>query len=136
MIKGFKMKLYPGQEAEYERRHNLLWPEMKDMIHEHGGKNYTIFLDKETLTLFGYIEIDDPELWAKAAADAGMKYFVITTKHHEGFCLWDSADPELWAKSADTPINRKWWDFMADIMDTNPDNSPVCIDLQNVFHLD
>ena len=37
MIKGFKMKLYPGQEAEYERRHNLLWPEMKDMIHEHGA---------------------------------------------------------------------------------------------------
>ena len=103
MIKGFKMKLFPGQEEEYERRHNLLWPEMKDMIHAHGGKNYTIFLDKETLTLFGYIEIDDPELWAK---------------------------------SADTPINRKWWDFMADIMETNPDNSPVAIDLQNVFHLD
>ena len=48
MIKGFKMKLYPGQEAEYEKRHNELWPEMQDMIHEHGGKNYTIFLDKET----------------------------------------------------------------------------------------
>lgn len=34
MVKGFKMKLYEGQEAEYERRHNLLWPEMKDMIHD------------------------------------------------------------------------------------------------------
>ena len=53
MIKGFKMKLFPGMEAEYERRHNLLWTEMKEMIHEHGGKNYTIFLDRETLTLFG-----------------------------------------------------------------------------------
>lgn len=59
MIKGFKMKLYPGMEAEYEKRHNQLWPEMKDMIHEHGGKNYTIFLDRETLTLFGYIEIEN-----------------------------------------------------------------------------
>lgn len=66
MIKGFKMKLYPGMEAEYEKRHNQLWPEMKDMIHEHGGKNYTIFLDRETLTLFGYIEIENEELWAKA----------------------------------------------------------------------
>lgn len=103
MIKGFKMKLYPGQEAEYEKRHNELWPEMQDMIHEHGGKNYTIFLDKETLTLFGYIEIEDEELWAKGA---------------------------------DTAINRKWWDFMADIMETNPDNSPVSIDLKTVFHLD
>ena len=103
MIKGFKMKLYEGQEAEYEKRHNQLWPEMKDMIHEYGGKNYTIFLDKETLTLFGYIEIEDEERWAKGA---------------------------------DTAINRKWWDFMADIMETNPDNSPVSIDLKEDFHLD
>ena len=33
----------------------------------------------------------DPSEWARAAADAGMRYMVITTKHHEGFCLWDSA---------------------------------------------
>ena len=42
MIKGFKMKIFDGQAEEYERRHNELWPEMKDMIHEYGGKNYTI----------------------------------------------------------------------------------------------
>jgi alpha-L-fucosidase len=35
-------------------------------------------------------DLYDPDAWAQAAADAGMKYFVITTKHHEGFCLWDS----------------------------------------------
>lgn len=103
MIKGFKMKLYEGQEKEYERRHNELWPEMIDMIHEYGGKNYSIFLDRETNTLFGYIEIE---------------------------C------PEKWSKSADTAINRKWWDYMADIMETNPDNSPVTKDLDLVFHLD
>ena len=45
-------------------------------------------------------------------------------------------DEELWSRSADTEINRKWWDFMADIMETNPDNSPVSIDLKPVFHLD
>lgn len=103
MLKGFKMKLFEGQEEEYERRHNLLWPEMKDMIHAHGGKNYTIFLDRETHTLFGCIEIEDEELWAQGA---------------------------------DTLVNRKWWDYMADIMETNPDNSPVSVDLKNVFHLD
>ena len=103
MLKGFKMKLYPGMEAEYERRHKLLWQEMQDMIHEHGGKNYSIFLDRDALTLFGYIEIEDEARWAA---------------------------------SADTAINRKWWDYMADIMETNPDNSPVCIDLHPVFHLD
>lgn len=103
MVKAFKMKLYPGQAEEYERRHNLLWPEMRDMIHEYGGTNYSIFLDKETLTLFGYIEIESEERWAE---------------------------------SADTAINRKWWDYMADIMETNPDNSPVSQDLDLLFHLD
>ena len=101
--KAFKMKLFKGMEEEYEKRHNALWPEMKDMIHEYGGKNYTIFLDRETLTLFGYIEIESEERWAE---------------------------------TANTEICKKWWAFMAPIMETNPDNSPVSIDLQNVFHLD
>ncbi|RGX98238.1 L-rhamnose mutarotase [Blautia sp. OF03-15BH] len=39
-------------------------------------------------------------------------------------------------KNAIISSDRKWWDFMADIMETNPDNSPVSIDLQTVFHLD
>ena len=34
------------------------------------------------------------------------------------------------------PITQKWWDMMADIMDVNPDNSPVTKPLQEVFHLD
>ena len=38
MIKGFKMKLYPGMEEEYERRHNELWDEMKESIHAHGER--------------------------------------------------------------------------------------------------
>jgi alpha-L-fucosidase len=32
----------------------------------------------------------DADAWAKLAADAGMKYLVITSKHHDGFCMWDS----------------------------------------------
>jgi alpha-L-fucosidase len=35
-------------------------------------------------------DLYNPVLWAHAAAGAGMRYFVITTKHHEGFCLWDT----------------------------------------------
>ncbi len=101
--KSFKMYLNEEMAEEYEKRHNLLWPEMKDMISRHGGHNYSIFLDEETNVLYGYIEIEDEEKWAE---------------------------------SADTPINRKWWDYMADIMKTNPDNSPVSIGLKPVFHLD
>lgn len=103
IVKGFKMKVYPDCHEEYEKRHNNLWPEMKEMIHQYGGSNYTIFLDQETSTLFGYIELEDPDKWDE---------------------------------SANTKICRKWWEYMADIMDTNDDNSPVSIDLKTVFHLD
>ena len=70
MIKGFKMKLYEGMENEYERRHDALPPEMKEMIREYGGSNYSIFLDRETNTLFGYIEIENEEKWASSANTA------------------------------------------------------------------
>ncbi len=34
------------------------------------------------------------------------------------------------------PVVKKWWAFMADIMETNPDNSPVTIPLEEVFYLE
>lgn len=34
------------------------------------------------------------------------------------------------------PIVKKWWDYMADIMEVNPDNSPVSVPLQEVFYLE
>jgi len=46
----------------------------------------------------------DPEQWADLAADAGMKYFVITTKHHDGFCLWDSKLTDY--RAPNTPAGR------------------------------
>ncbi|WP_428939534.1 alpha-L-fucosidase [Fontivita pretiosa] len=49
-------------------------------------------------------DLYDPELWATAAANAGMKYFVVTSKHHEGFCLWDSKFTDY--KSTNTPCGK------------------------------
>lgn len=49
-------------------------------------------------------DLYDPSLWAQAASGAGMKYFVITTKHHEGFCLWDSQYTDY--KAPNTPAGR------------------------------
>lgn len=55
---------------------------------------------------FRHFEPDlyDPAAWADAAAGAGMKYFVVTTKHHEGFCLWDSDLTDY--KAPNTPAGR------------------------------
>ncbi len=46
----------------------------------------------------------DPKAWAKAAREAGMKYAVLTAKHHDGFCLFDSALTDY--KSTNTPAGR------------------------------
>ncbi|MEU8225388.1 alpha-L-fucosidase [Kribbella sp. NPDC048915] len=45
-------------------------------------------------------DLYDPEAWADAAAQAGMKYVVIVAKHHEGFCLWDSQYTDFTAVNA------------------------------------
>ena len=101
--KAFQMKLNDGAAEEYIRRHQAIWPEIEKMIHEYGGSNYSIYLNRETNTLFGYLEIENEELWAQ---------------------------------SRKTAICYKWWEFMADLMETNRDYSPVSIPLELVFHLD
>ncbi|MGD8240203.1 MAG: alpha-L-fucosidase [Armatimonadota bacterium] len=49
-------------------------------------------------------DLYDPDHWAEAASGAGMKYFVVTSKHHEGFCLWDSDLTDY--KAPNTPAGR------------------------------
>jgi len=49
-------------------------------------------------------DLYDPRIWAREARGAGMKYFVVTTKHHEGFCLWDSALTDY--KATNTPWGK------------------------------
>ena len=55
-------------------------------------KNNEHIMDADYQKYFDHFNPDlyNPKAWAKAAKAAGMKYFVITTKHHEGFCLWDT----------------------------------------------
>ncbi|MBR2426219.1 MAG: alpha-L-fucosidase [Lentisphaeria bacterium] len=64
-----------------------------------------------------YFDLFDPDMfqpveWAKAAKKAGMKYFVITTKHHDGFCLFDSKYTDF--KATNTPAGR---DLLREIVD-------------------
>jgi alpha-L-fucosidase len=47
----------------------------------------------------------NPEKWVKAAKDAGMKYVVFTTKHHDGFCMFDTKQTEYKITSAKTPFS-------------------------------
>ncbi|MFO7656014.1 MAG: L-rhamnose mutarotase [Bacteroidales bacterium] len=100
---AFKMKLKPGFAAEYKKRHDEIWPELKKLLHDAGVRDYSIFLDEETNILFAVQKV-----------------------------VGDSGSQDL----GKTEIVQKWWKYMADIMDTNPDNSPVSLPLPELFHLD
>ncbi len=99
---AFKMKLNPGMEAEYRKRHDEIWPELSALLREAGVSDYSIHLDRETNVLFGVLS---------RPADHSM------------------------ASLPDHPVMKRWWAHMADIMESNPDNSPVQSDLVTVFHL-
>lgn len=47
----------------------------------------------------------DPDRWAAAAADAGMKYLVFTTKHHDGFCMFDTRQTDYRITHSSTPFS-------------------------------
>ncbi len=101
--KAFVMSVNPGHEAEYERRHRPIWPELEAVLKQHGVRNYSIFLHPETRQLFAYAEIESEEQWAAIAQ---------------------------------TPVCKKWWAHMKDLMPSNPDHSPVSQPLKEVFHID
>ncbi|MDQ3856426.1 MAG: alpha-L-fucosidase [Chloroflexota bacterium] len=62
--------------------------------------------DEDYQVYFEHFDPDlyDPSVWADLAYGAGMRYAVITTKHHEGFCLWDSKLTDY--KAPNTPAGR------------------------------
>lgn len=97
------MQLKPGVETEYQRRHDEIWPELSAALTEAGIRDYSIYLDRSTGTLFAM---------QKRLAD------------HTADVL-----PML-------PIMQQWWAYMADLMATNPDHSPVATQLERVFHMD
>lgn len=71
--KAFLMTLRPGSQAEYERRHNPIWPELQQILKEHGVHNYSIFLDRARNSLFAYAEIESEEQWGRIAQTEGCR---------------------------------------------------------------
>ena len=69
-------------------------------------RNYERMTDAEYQKYFDQFNPDlyDPKSWARQAREAGMKYAVITSKHHEGFCLFDSKFTGY--KATNTPAKR------------------------------
>jgi len=101
-ISAFRMQLKPGNEIEYKKRHDEIWPELAVLLKNAGIKEYYIFLDEVTLALFAFQKLGSND------QTAGL---------------------------ASLPIMKKWWDYMADLMEVNNDNSPKTVACPEVFRL-
>jgi len=81
------------------------------------------------------------ELWPemeKELKNHGAHHYSIflDEKTNNLFAYVEIENEEIWNEMSQTDICQKWWAYMKDIMETNPDNSPVSIDLRQVFYLD
>ncbi|MFZ0218492.1 MAG: L-rhamnose mutarotase [Candidatus Dormiibacterota bacterium] len=67
---GFLLRIRPGAEAEYLRRHDEIWPEMVDALHRAGARNYSIYFDQDSERLFAYLEAEpDVETYQRRIGD-------------------------------------------------------------------
>ncbi|MGH8855231.1 MAG: L-rhamnose mutarotase [Telluria sp.] len=100
--RAFRMKLKAGNEAEYRKRHDEIWPDLAELLNGAGIYDYSIFLDEATLDLFAVMKL-------RPGHDLGPL-------------------PEH-------PVMKRWWDYMADLMEVEPGNRPKEWPLTQVFHL-
>jgi L-rhamnose mutarotase len=101
-VRAFRMQLKAGNEAEYKKRHDEIWPELSSLLRSAGIEEYYIFLDEDTLALFAFQKLGEND------TTAGL---------------------------ASLPIMKKWWDYMADLMEVNHDNSPKSSPCPEIFRL-
>ena len=77
-----------------------------------------------------------PELEATLRANGVHNYSIqLDETTHQLFGYAEIESEERWIAVAQTEICRKWWNYMKDIMPSNPDGSPVARDLREVFYL-
>ncbi|GFE74891.1 L-rhamnose mutarotase [Novosphingobium sp. TCA1] len=93
----------PGTVEEYRRRHDAIWPELTTLLTETGIRDYSIFLDEDSLSLFAVLRL-----------------------------LPQNSRDSL----PDHPVMRRWWDYMAPLMEVEPGNRPVEWPLPLLFHMD
>lgn len=65
--KAFVMQVNPDAHQEYQQRHNPIWPELENVLKQHGAHHYAIYLDQQRHLLFATVEVESEERWAVIA---------------------------------------------------------------------
>jgi L-rhamnose mutarotase len=90
---AFKMQLYKGFEAEYKKRHDAIWPELKQLLKSKGISEYSIFLDETTNSLFAIMKSENPDALNELPSNPGMKKW------------WDYMKDIMETNSDNSPVN-------------------------------
>ena len=78
-----------------------------------------------------------PELQATLTAHGVNNYSIfLHRKADQLFAYAEIESEERWQEIARTEVCQRWWAHMKDLMLTDPDNSPLAVELKEVFHLD
>ena len=88
------MRLKPGNEAEYRKRHDEIWPDLKAALAEAGICDYSIFLDEETLNLFAVLRLRPDNNRSALAAKPVMRRW------------WDYMADLMYVDGTNKPIER------------------------------
>jgi len=89
---GFKMKLLPGNVAEYRRRHDEIWPELVAALKNAGISRYSIFLDPDDDTLFAVLDQQDADRVQALAELPVMRRW------------WDAMAPLMQTRADNEPV--------------------------------
>ncbi|MGA7714034.1 MAG: L-rhamnose mutarotase [Rhizomicrobium sp.] len=88
------MRLKPGNETEYRKRHDEIWPELKKALIEAGIYDYSIFLDPQTLNLFAVLRLRPDNSRSELATQPIMRRW------------WDSMADLMYVDDTKKPIER------------------------------
>ena len=78
-------------------------PERQQIMSMYADTTLPLFDQYKELTKYWHAELWQPQEWAKMFSEAGAKYVVLVTKHHDGYCLWDSPQQPQWNSTMSGP---------------------------------
>jgi L-rhamnose mutarotase len=90
------IQLLPGAEAEYERRHDEIWPEMVAALHEAGFSEMRLFRNEQTVTIYSVCHPDAETAWAR------LREMDVNTR-------WDAAGAHLLVQPVTLTVSPEMW---------------------------
>jgi len=91
-----QITLRPGVEAEYERRHDEIWPEMVEALHAAGFSEMRLFRHEQTVSIYSVAHPDTETAWAR------LRETEINTR-------WDEAGKHLLAQPVVLITSKEMW---------------------------